>query len=183
MWASSPGVGTVGCRPRRRQPGPAADYGVESRHPGLAATAGLIGCVRMAAAVSGADAPSYAGDWVGVVTATRSESASTRSRWWLGTSTPSTSAVAQRKQMNRLSRYRLHPTGKQQTAMSQMLRDHCRLDNAGVAGTSRPVPRVQACQQQTPRHLDKAFAVFFARIKAGQTPGYPRFAPVARFDT
>jgi putative transposase len=85
--------------------------------------------------------------------------------------------------MNRLSRYRLHPTGKQQTAMSQMLRDHCRLDNAGVAGTSRPVPRVQACQQQTPRQLDKAFAVFFARIKAGQTPGYPRFAPVARFDT
>lgn len=31
--------------------------------------------------------------------------------------------------------------------------------------------------------MDKAFAAFFRRVKAGQTPGYPRFKPVQRFDT
>lgn len=33
------------------------------------------------------------------------------------------------------------------------------------------------------RRLDKAFAAFFRRIKAGDKPGYPRFRGVGRFDT
>ena len=36
-------------------------------------------------------------------------------------------------------------------------------------------------QQMTLRRLDKAFAAFFRRIKAGQTPGFPRFKSLGRF--
>jgi putative transposase len=38
-------------------------------------------------------------------------------------------------------------------------------------------------QQQTLRRLDKAFAAFFRRIKAGKKPGYPRFKGQGWFDT
>ena len=35
-------------------------------------------------------------------------------------------------------------------------------------------------QQATVRRLDKAFAAFFGRVKAGETPGYPRFKAAHR---
>ncbi|MFG2848466.1 RNA-guided endonuclease InsQ/TnpB family protein [Kitasatospora sp. NPDC048296] len=38
-------------------------------------------------------------------------------------------------------------------------------------------------QQATLRRLDKAFAAFFRRAKAGETPGHPRFRGVNWFDT
>ncbi|MER6005219.1 transposase [Nonomuraea angiospora] len=38
-------------------------------------------------------------------------------------------------------------------------------------------------QQATLRRLDKAFNAFFARVKAGRTPGFPRFKGRGRFDT
>ncbi|MGW1554880.1 RNA-guided endonuclease InsQ/TnpB family protein, partial [Streptomyces sp. NPDC002346] len=38
-------------------------------------------------------------------------------------------------------------------------------------------------QQATLRRLDKAMQAFFRRVKAGQTPGYPRFRGVSWFDT
>ncbi|MEU6744317.1 hypothetical protein [Streptosporangium sandarakinum] len=38
-------------------------------------------------------------------------------------------------------------------------------------------------QQATPRRRDKAFAAFFARVKAGRTPGFPRFKGRGWFDT
>jgi putative transposase len=38
-------------------------------------------------------------------------------------------------------------------------------------------------QQATLRRLDRAMSAFFRRVKAGETPGYPRFRSVARFDT
>jgi putative transposase len=38
-------------------------------------------------------------------------------------------------------------------------------------------------QQQTLRRLDKAFGAFFRRVKAGETPGYPRFRAAARFES
>ena len=38
-------------------------------------------------------------------------------------------------------------------------------------------------QQATLRRLDKAMQAFFRRVKAGQTPGYPRFRGVGWFDT
>lgn len=37
--------------------------------------------------------------------------------------------------------------------------------------------------QATLRRLDRAFQAFFRRIKAGETPGYPRFKGRNRFDT
>ena len=33
------------------------------------------------------------------------------------------------------------------------------------------------------RRLDKAFAAFFRRVKAGEKPGYPRFKGRDRFDS
>jgi putative transposase len=38
-------------------------------------------------------------------------------------------------------------------------------------------------QQTTLRPLNRAFASFFRRVNAGQTPGYPRFKPAHRFDS
>jgi len=38
-------------------------------------------------------------------------------------------------------------------------------------------------QQATLRRLDKAFAAFFRRVKAGEAPGYPRFKGQNWFDT
>jgi hypothetical protein len=37
--------------------------------------------------------------------------------------------------------------------------------------------------QSTMRRLDKAFRAFFRRVKAGQTPGHPRFKGRERFDS
>ncbi|HVA90131.1 MAG TPA: transposase, partial [Chloroflexota bacterium] len=37
--------------------------------------------------------------------------------------------------------------------------------------------------QATLRRLDRAFSAFFRRLRAGQTPGYPRFRGAGRFDS
>ena len=37
--------------------------------------------------------------------------------------------------------------------------------------------------QRTLKRLDRAFAAFFRRVKAGAAPGYPRFKGRGRFDT
>lgn len=113
--------------------------------------------------------------------------------------------------MNRVFRYRLYPTTKQVVLLDAMLGEHCDLYNAALQerreayltqGTTvryghqsaqlkdvrRADPGGQgrwsfSCQQQTLRRLDKTFAAFFARIKRGDTPGYPRFRSRRRFDT
>ncbi|MEV6053585.1 transposase [Streptomyces sp. NPDC052107] len=93
-----------------------------------------------------------------------------------------------------------------------MLRDHCSLYNSALQErrdayrhTSRTAiqygqqsaqlkeirafdPERQgrwsfSSQQATLRRLDKAFAAFFRRIRAGEKPGYPRFRSGHRFDT
>ena len=38
-------------------------------------------------------------------------------------------------------------------------------------------------EQATLRRLDRAFQGFFRRVKAGETPGYPRFKPAHRFNS
>jgi putative transposase len=38
-------------------------------------------------------------------------------------------------------------------------------------------------QQATLRRLNRAFGAFFRRVKAGETPGYPRFKSADRFDS
>jgi putative transposase len=104
--------------------------------------------------------------------------------------------------------FRLRPTARQHVALSQCLASHRELYNAALQerrdawrlrGTSvsygdqsaqlkeiRAVrPDVAAwsfsSQQATLRRLNRAFAAFFRRVRAGETPGYPRFKPAHRF--
>jgi putative transposase len=113
--------------------------------------------------------------------------------------------------VRRSFKFLLRPTSKQSTALTEMLRDHCSLYNGALQerrDAYRHVSRtnVRYCdqsaqlkdirafdpeghgrwsfssQQATLRRLDKAFAAFFRRVKAGHKPGYPRFRGVHRFD-
>ena len=108
----------------------------------------------------------------------------------------------------RKATYRLYPTPRQSEAMGVLLRSHQQLYNAALeeridawqkAGKSisyanqcaslteirRALPEWTeancSSQQMTLRRLDKAFAAFFRRVKAGQTPGFPRFKSLSRF--
>ena len=113
--------------------------------------------------------------------------------------------------MRRSYKFLLRPTAKQQAALAGMVEDHRQLYNAALehrktayqrAGVTvrygeqsadlkhirRADPGGQGrwsfCSQQaTLRRLDKAFAAFFRRVKAGQKPGHPRFKGRGRFDT
>ncbi|MEU2261440.1 transposase [Streptomyces sp. NPDC019645] len=114
--------------------------------------------------------------------------------------------------MIRAYTFLIRPTVGQQGALAEMLRDHCALYNAALqerrdayrhvskttiryGQQSAQLKDIRAfdperqgrwsfsSQQATLRRLDKAFAAFFRRIKAGDEPGYPRFRPGKRFDT
>ncbi|WP_030691748.1 RNA-guided endonuclease TnpB family protein [Streptomyces globisporus] len=114
--------------------------------------------------------------------------------------------------MIRAYKFLMRPTMGQRATLTAMLRDHCSLYNGAlqerrdayrhVSKTSVTYgqqsvqlkeirafdPERQGCwsfssQQATLRRLDKAFAAFFRRVKAGETPGYPRFRGVNWFDT
>jgi putative transposase len=104
----------------------------------------------------------------------------------------------------------LRPTARQHVALGQCLASHRELYNAALqerqdawrlrkTGVSygeqsaqlkdirevRPDVAVWSfsSQQATLRRLNRAFASFFRRVNAGQTPGYPRFKPAHRFDS
>ncbi len=106
--------------------------------------------------------------------------------------------------------FRMYPTAKQRDRLTQMLADHCELYNAALEerreayrkrGLSihlydqqRQLTAIRAArpehavwsftsQQQTLRRLHRAFEAFFRRVKAGETPGYPRFRARRRFDS
>ncbi|WP_405690823.1 RNA-guided endonuclease InsQ/TnpB family protein [Streptomyces sp. NBC_00057] len=114
--------------------------------------------------------------------------------------------------MIRAYKFLMRPTVGQAQALSEMLRDHCSLYNGALQecrDAFRHVSRTSitygqqsgqlkeirafdlerqgrwsfSSQQATLRRLDKAFGAFFRRIKAGETPGYPRFRGVNWFDT
>ncbi|MEU1230634.1 transposase [Streptomyces sp. NPDC005828] len=114
--------------------------------------------------------------------------------------------------MHRAYKFLLRPTVRQAAALGEMLRDHCSLYNGALQErrdayrhTSKTTVRYGqqsaqlkgirafdpdcqgrwsfSSQQATLRRLDKAFAAFFRRIKAGGKPGYPRFRGCSRFDT
>ena len=107
-------------------------------------------------------------------------------------------------------KFRLNPTAKQHVSLGAMLGAHAELYNAALQerrdayrshGVSirasdqmkqltairhaRPDQAVWSftSQQQTLRRLEKAFQSFFRRVKAGETPGYPRFRAASRFDS
>ncbi|QIZ35901.1 RNA-guided endonuclease TnpB family protein [Saccharopolyspora sp. ASAGF58] len=114
--------------------------------------------------------------------------------------------------MRRAYKFLLRPTSKQQQALREMLADHRALYNAALqerrdayrhtsqtriryGDQSSQLKAIRAfaperqgrwsfsSQQATLRRLDKAFAAFFRRVKAGQEPGYPRFKGAGRFDS
>ncbi|MEV6329712.1 transposase [Streptomyces sp. NPDC051909] len=114
--------------------------------------------------------------------------------------------------MIRAYKFLMRPTAGQVIALGEMLRDHCSLYNGALQErrdayrhTSRTTVRYGqqsaqlreirafdaerhgrwsfSSQQATLRRLERAFAAFFRRIKAGEKPGYPRFRGAGRFDT
>ncbi|MEV0199936.1 transposase [Nonomuraea sp. NPDC050691] len=113
--------------------------------------------------------------------------------------------------MRRSVKFLLRPTSKQAAALTQCLENHRELYNAalehrrtayGKAGVtvrygdqSAELKEIRTAdphgqgrwsagsQQQTLRRLDRAFAAFFRRAKAGHKAGYPRFKGRGRFDT
>ena len=114
--------------------------------------------------------------------------------------------------MRRAYKFLLRPTSKQAQALSEMLRDQFSLYNGALqerrdayrhgsktsiryGDQSAQLKEIRAFdpgrqgrwsfsgQQATLRRLDKAFAAFFRRVKAGEKPGYPRFRGVNWFDT
>lgn len=114
--------------------------------------------------------------------------------------------------MIRAYKFLLRPTAGQEVALRAMLADHCSLYNGALqerrdayrhsskasvkyGAQSAQLKEIRAfdperqgrwsfsSQQATLRRLDKAFQTFFKRVKAGLTPGYPRFKGVGHFDT
>ncbi|GAA4525339.1 RNA-guided endonuclease InsQ/TnpB family protein [Nonomuraea ferruginea] len=113
--------------------------------------------------------------------------------------------------MRRSFKFLLRPTRHQEIALTACLEDHRQLYNAALehrrtayarAGVSVRYGDQSAelkhirgddtggqgrwsfsSQQATLRRLDKAFGAFFRRVKAGRTPGFPRFKGRGRFDT
>lgn len=104
--------------------------------------------------------------------------------------------------------FKLYPNATQTARLEAWVRLHCELYNAALqerieayrkAGKSisyyaqqNALPEIKADRpelvelgshalQQTLRRLDLAFAAFFRRVKAGQTPGFPRFKASRRF--
>ena len=111
--------------------------------------------------------------------------------------------------MQRTYQYRLYPTPEQQDTLNMILRQSCLLYNEALEHR-RDVWRHSAVSvsyaaqwerfredrkdrledfgrlnatsvQQLLRRLDKTFAAFFRRVKAGDKPGFPRFKPSQRF--
>lgn len=112
--------------------------------------------------------------------------------------------------MRKAFKYKLYPTRQQDAALRAMLETHRRLYNDALAArkqaweqeqrsvsyteqsgqlkaTRKTNPFLAATNfsscQATLRRLDKAFCAFFRRVKAGETPGHPRFKGRNRFDT
>jgi putative transposase len=110
--------------------------------------------------------------------------------------------------VRRAHKFRLRPTARQHVALGHCLASHRELYNAALqerrdarrlSGTAvyygdqsaqlkeirsvRPDAAVWSfsSQQATLRRLNRAFAGFFRRVKAGETPGYPRFKSAHRF--
>ncbi len=110
----------------------------------------------------------------------------------------------------RTYRYRIYPTLRQRLALDAQLRFACQLYNAALEqrrdawhGRRHSIGYVAQCRDLTDirsarigpsdmscsamrdplRRLDRAFVAFFRRLKAGDTPGYPRFRSAHRYNS
>jgi putative transposase len=106
-------------------------------------------------------------------------------------------------------RYRLYPSRRQAAALDAQVDEACRLYNAALqerrdawkltrhsvgyyqqanqlkairADGSLALANFSACQDVL-RRVDKTFKAFFARVKRGGRPGYPRFKPRQRYNS
>lgn len=104
--------------------------------------------------------------------------------------------------------FKLYPSAAQAERLEAWVRLHCELYNAALqeridayrkAGKTigyyeqqNVLPEIKAARpelvelgshalQETLRRLDRAFQGFFRRVKAGQSPGFPRFKSAKRF--
>lgn len=107
-------------------------------------------------------------------------------------------------------KYKLKPTPEQERAMAFVVRRCRELYNAGLeerqkawrkravsvtfADQSAQLPEIKAVRpeyrdvhsqvlQDVLTRLDRAFQAFFRRVKAGETPGYPRFQGANRYNS
>jgi len=107
-------------------------------------------------------------------------------------------------------KYKLKPTAAQERAMAFVVRRCCELYNAALqerkeawqkcgvsvtlAGQSAQLPAIKEARpeyhdihsqvlQDVLTRLDRAFQAFFRRVKAGETPGYPRFQGANRYNS
>jgi putative transposase len=112
--------------------------------------------------------------------------------------------------VRRAYKFRLRPTARQHVALEKCLASHRELYNAALqerrdawrlrgTGVSygdqsaqlKDIREVRpelgswsfSSQQATLGRLNRAFAGFFRRVKAGERPGYPRFKPAHRFNS
>ena len=113
--------------------------------------------------------------------------------------------------VRRACKFLLRPTAMHSAALAVCLEDHRQLYNAALehrriawqkaavtvryGDQSADLKHIRrddpdgqgrwsfSSQQATLRRLDKAFAAFFRRVKAGKKPGYPRFKGRGRFNT
>jgi putative transposase len=113
-------------------------------------------------------------------------------------------------QLKRTYRYRIYPTVRLRLAIEAQLGFACQLYNAALEqrrdvwrGRHLSVKLSEQFRELTAvrpaglgpanmncsvmrdplRRLDRAFAAFFRRVKAGVTPGYPRFRSARRYDS
>jgi len=114
------------------------------------------------------------------------------------------------RSVRRTYKFRLRPTSRQHVALSHCLASHRELYNAALqerrdawrlrrtsvsygdqSAQLKDIREVRldvaawsfSSQQATLRRLNQAFAGFFRRVKAGDTPGYPRFKSAHRFNS
>lgn len=112
--------------------------------------------------------------------------------------------------LQRTYRYRIYPTAKQRIALGAQLAFVCELYNAALEqrrdawrGRRKAIGYVAQCRGVTDirahgigppemschamrdplLRLERAFAAFFRRVKAGEKPGYPRFRSRRRYDS
>jgi len=110
----------------------------------------------------------------------------------------------------RTYRYLLQPTASQRARLERLLRNQCELYNAALEERRgawrwerRSVSHIDQCRTLTSlrelrpeilahgvtvcrgtlKRLDRAFAAFYRRCRAGQAPGFPRFKSSCRWDS
>ena len=99
------------------------------------------------------------------------------------------------KTQDALLHHQLHEAGRLYNGALQERRDAWRMNriSLGYCDQAKYLKEIRdagdlelanfSCCQDVLRRVDKTFQAFFARVKRGETPGYPRFKPRSRYDS